>query len=559
VVSPQILAAVSCQCPLLTTFERVRPNLGSLVVGVLRPFPLTGKVAATRLFRTGHGSVGGGTIVHASDDRTKDDSGTAGTVLETKQPDGGFDRDPLETPPGNIQRLAARRTKLVLAGVIVAFVILASVVAIKTPAYESGDEPSHVQNIETLVSGHWYGMNSQCHLQLHISGLRAGPHGVLRPSGPTSATLVHCSGFEPGQAPLYYLLFAGWQKVVGIAPHIPVNSDPATTFLVANGLFLHHSVSDWRFLLWLRLPNVLLGALTVLVVFFAIREITDDRWTPVVGAAVIAFLPHFVFLSAFVTNDNLVSLLGAVLTLVALRYVRAPGLWRMALVGAVFGLLFATKQSTLTVGLVLLVLVLVVQSWRRRAQHLAVALIAALATCGWYLIQNSVRYGDPLARTATTKYLTDSGGLGTWPGTPYKVTDPLKLVFFDVPQRIFDLFWYESGWLPFRWSWPVSLLFWSVCVAALFGLIHRRVHVERRILVTLWALVVTALMSVWVLAFQTATYKTSYAFVGIAALAALVALGVERWRLPVRFLLPAMGLCGTLIAIQQNVLAVHWG
>jgi hypothetical protein len=46
--------------------------------------------------------------------------------------------------------------------------------------------------------------------------------------------------------------------------------------------------------------------------------------------------------------------------------------------------------------------------------------------------------------------------------------------------------------------------------------------------------------------------------VGLAAIAALAALGVERWRLPVRFVLPAMGLIGTLVAIQQNVLAVHW-
>jgi hypothetical protein len=38
--------------------------------------------------------------------------------------------------------------------VILIFVALGSLIAIKTPAYESADEPGHVQNIETLVSGY---------------------------------------------------------------------------------------------------------------------------------------------------------------------------------------------------------------------------------------------------------------------------------------------------------------------------------------------------------------------------------------------------------------------
>ena len=452
----------------------------------------------------------------------------------------------------------SRRPTITLLGVLVGFIALGSFIAIKTPAWESGDEPSHVENIETVVSGHWYVMNSRCGLV--VSGLHVvkidGRDGV-RTSGPIHAALVHCAGFEAGQAPLYYLLFAGWQTIVEIPPHTPANSDPAMTLNAADGLFVHHSASDLHFLLWLRLPNVLLGALTVLVAFLAIRETTDDPWTPVVGAAFVASLPHFVFISSFVTNDNLVSLLGAALTLVALRYVERPGRRRIALVGAVFGLLIVTKQSAVTVGLVLIVLVMMVKTWKLRAQHLVIALITALAVCGWYLIQNTLRYGDPLARHATERYLTASGGLGNFPEIPYVVTDPLHLVFIDVPQRIFGLFWYESGWLPFKWPWPVNLLFWAICGAALLGLVHARA--QRRILLTLWVIVATAFLSVWVLAFQTATYKAGYAYVGLGALGALVALGVERWRLPVRFLLPAMGLCGTLIAIEQNVLAVHWG
>ena len=63
------------------------------------------------------------------------------------------------------------------------------------------------------------------------------------------------------------------------------------------------------------------------------------------SGGLIAFMPHFVFLSAFVTNDNLVNLLGALLAFVALRYVITPSPWRMAWVGVVTGLLVTTKLS----------------------------------------------------------------------------------------------------------------------------------------------------------------------------------------------------------------------
>ena len=46
--------------------------------------------------------------------------------------------------------------------VVFGFIVLSSVIAVKTPPWQSSDEPEHVRNIETLVSGHWYGMNLDC-------------------------------------------------------------------------------------------------------------------------------------------------------------------------------------------------------------------------------------------------------------------------------------------------------------------------------------------------------------------------------------------------------------
>ncbi len=179
-----------------------------------------------------------------------------------------------------------------------------------------------------------------------------------------------------------------------------------------------------------------------------------------------------------------------------------------------------------------------------------------MTVSGWYLIQNTVRYGDPLARKATSHYLSVIGGLGTPAGQPYKVADPLRLIFIQIPQRILQTFWYLSGWNQFRWSWEVNLMFTLVLLACMLGLIRR--HVDRHVLITLFVISGAAFLSVWGIALQS-YYQARYAFVGVPAIAALIALGVERWKLPIRFFLPVMCLVGTLVAVQIDVLGIHWG
>jgi 4-amino-4-deoxy-L-arabinose transferase-like glycosyltransferase len=422
--------------------------------------------------------------------------------------------------------------------VVLGFVALSSVIAIKTPAWEAADEPNHVVNIESIVGGHWYGITAHC---------RYG----------SFSTMPSCGNYEAQQAPLYYLAMAAWQKVVGLPPRPrSVERLNAGILLKPEELYFNHSASDHRFLLWLRFPNIALGASTVFVVFLAIRRVSRDPWTPLVAAAILAFLPRFVFLSAFVTNDNLVNFLGAVLGYLALRFILTPSVWKMAWVGATFGLLVATKLSALPMGLVIVVLALLVPTWKRRLSLLAVAGGGAALTCGWYLIQNTIRYGDPLAATASSRFLAANGGVGTLYGQLYRVTDPLGLVFWRVPRRIVGTFWYQSGWDQFHWAMPVNVAITTVVLFVLVGLYGQKIR--RDVLVTLAALSVAALLCVWMVATQTATYQGRYALVGCVGIAGVIAFALQRWRLPVRFLLPAAGVVGTCVAIQSNVLAVHW-
>ena len=410
-----------------------------------------------------------------------------------------------------------RQVWLGLGLVILVFVALSSVVAIKTPAWEAADELDHVDNIELMVGGHWYGINTHCLIDLHFR------------------IELSCRNDEAQQAPLYYLAMAAWQKVVGLPPRPPPNLQVSPPIIHHRELFLHHSASDHRFLLWLRFPNIALGASTVLVVFLAIRRVTRDPWTPLVAAAILALLPRFVFLSAFVTNDNLVNLLGAVLGYLALRFVLSPSAGKMAWIGATFGLLVATKLSALPMGLVIVVLVFMVPTWKRRAPLLAVAGGGAALTCGWYLIQNVVRYGDPLARRATSHYLEFNGGLGTFLA-PYRVKDPLGFAFWGVPKTIMRTFWYESSGNQIWWPIPVDVAITVVVLIVLVGIYGQRIR--RDVLTVLTTISLAALLSVWIVATQTATYKGRYALVGCVGIAGLIAFALQRWKLPVRFLLP---------------------
>jgi len=484
---------------------------------------------------------------------TAEPSAMTNTTIQTDRPSRGgseeFRHGEYLLPEAEPQRTrwprasdhhTPKRVWLGLLGVILTFMAVTTFIAVKTPAYESADEPGHVQNIETLVSGHWYGMNAPC-----------------RPN-PTIG-LLQCSGDEAQQAPLYYLLFAGWQKAINQPALPPFNTRHVSTnpdFLFGtSGVFKSHSAADLRFLLWLRLPNIFLGALTVLITFLAVRLISRDSWTPLVAASFLAFLPRMMFLWPFVTNDNLVNLLGAIFLYVALRYALAPNRGRMAVVGVVYGLLLLTKLSTAPLLLVVVALACFVPGWKRRAELLGVGAASALLVSGWFFIQNSVRYGGPLASGVTSRYLSAIGALGIPAGQRYTVPDPLRFIFIQVPQRIEQTFWYLSDWNQFHWSWAVNLLFTLVLLGTLVGLFRSRVN--RRIFAILVVVSIASFLSVWGVALHS-YYQARYAFVGIPALAGLVALGVERWKLPTRFLLPAMGLIGTLVAIQVDVVSIHW-
>jgi Dolichyl-phosphate-mannose-protein mannosyltransferase len=338
--------------------------------------------------------------------------------------------------------------------VVLAFVSLSLMVAILTPPWEAADEPDHVKNVETLATGGWYRMEQGARREAH-------------------------------QAPLYYLGLTAWQKLSRVPERTPPT--PAEYVPTERGSFDHDTPresGDRSLVRWLRLPSVLLGASTVLFTAATARRLSSDPWTPAVAAAIVAGVPTFVFLSGVVNNDNLANALAGLLTFTTVTFVvraRAESphirlVWVAAL-GGTLGLLVLTKLSTLSLVLGVVVAIAVTSSsLRERVKLLGVAAAADLAVCGWWLVQNQVRYGDPFAARAAHDYLGPIGGIGghfvggrlvLGPDT----SNPLKLLIVEVPSNVYRSFWYISGWNQFKWSSPVYTVFWVALLMAIAGLV----------------------------------------------------------------------------------------
>jgi len=403
------------------------------------------------------------------------------------------------------------------------------IVAVAQPPWEAPDEPDHVQNVETLVGGRWY----------HI-----GDPG---------------SGFESHQAPLYYLLLAGWQHyVLRIAERPILPASPRGSVFGLPRLYRHDVVqdgADQRLVTLLRLVSVMLGLLTVLLTRMMIGQVTSDQWTPVVGAAFVVGVPRFVSLSGVVNNDNLAITLGAAFllgctTLLAGRS-RIPRLALAVGCGVLVGLLTLTKVTG-----ALLAPAAIAAFWFGAAGGWELAacvvafFLAALAISGWWFVTNTMQYGDPLAAAATVRHLR-----AVWP-LVFQVGSPAHQVLVGVPAGVFNSFWCGSDllWLPL---YPYEPL-WIALGVGIAGLIRYRVPLVRPAgtLTVLGVAVLGSAMAIWAVGIGTTTASARVGFFGLPALAALYALGVERWRLPValRFALPIIGMAFGWITIVEHVL-----
>ncbi|HSN78187.1 MAG TPA: glycosyltransferase family 39 protein [Anaerolineae bacterium] len=281
------------------------------------------------------------------------------------------------------------------------FVLLAVLYSVVIPPFETPDEIWHFAFVQHVASG---------------QGLPV--------SEPGTQALWRQQGVQP---PAYYLAAAALTAWIDqsdfpaiysrVNPHAAIGQ-PASP--INRNYLIHHRDEGWPWrgsILALHLSrflSILLGALTVWAVYRIVTLLLGER-AGLLGAALIAFIPQFIFISAAASNDNAINATAALaIWLLVGLVVTAPAagqagrgwpaggeLGKLLALGVLLGLAALSKLSGLALaGLAGLALPLA--AWRRRSWRwllgsgLAVG-APALMVAGWWYFRNWRLYSDPLA------------------------------------------------------------------------------------------------------------------------------------------------------------------
>ncbi|MCO6449147.1 MAG: phospholipid carrier-dependent glycosyltransferase [Caldilineales bacterium] len=360
--------------------------------------------------------------------------------------------------PNHLQRKINWGIALILA----AFAILALAYSVAFPIYEAPDEDSHYRYVRHLADGKGFPI------------MDAANPGLLAQ--------------EAGQPPLYYILAAaltGWvqdgggERILAENPHSTIGRP----LLPGNkNRFIHAADETWP---WrglaagvhaARLFSILLGLGTVFLTFLLAQTLFSSQPAlALASAALVAFTPQFIFLSAAVSNDNLIILLST-LSLYLLVRVAGDGFrrsWLAAiLIGIVLGLAALTKLGGLTLlalaGFAYLMQAWRTRRWRRNLLQLGLAFLVALLVAGWWYARNWLVYGDP---TGLATFLAIVG-----PRAQALTLASLPSELQGLRISLLALF----GWFNIIWPGWVYRLFDAFLLAASVGLLLRLGRLMRR-------------------------------------------------------------------------------
>jgi hypothetical protein len=286
--------------------------------------------------------------------------------------------------------VSQRVERALITTIIAAFVLLGTTYSVVTPIFEASDEKWHYP-MAKYIADNW--------------ALPVQEPGVETPWRQ-----------EGSQAPLYYALSAiatcwidtsDMDAVRHLNPHVDAGATPDGNV----NLVVHNPALErfpWRGTVLavriIRLLSVLMSAAAVTLTYLIAREALPERPALALGAAAIhAFTPMVVFISASVNNDNLavpLSSLGLwlLIKISNLKSQISNPLCEYLPLGIILGLAALTKSQTLALAPIT-ALVVTARAVRRRSWReflvggLATAL-PLLLIAGWWYWRNLRLYGD---------------------------------------------------------------------------------------------------------------------------------------------------------------------
>lgn len=370
-----------------------------------------------------------------------------------------------------------RRQEIIPLGTLLAaYLLLGTLFALRTPAWQAPDEPAHYNYVRQLIDGDLPVIAPGDWDQAYLSQVIGAEFAPVYP--------VDGLTYEDWQPPLYYLL-------------------QAPIYRLADGS-----------LTAMRLLSVLLGAGVVVLAYVVGRAVFDDHIPPALAAAAfVAFLPQHLAILGSVNNDSLAELIiAAILALLVTPWPGSPPQspsvggrkerGRLLALGLLLGAGFLTKGTVYLMAPVVGVFLLV-RYWPARPDRSAVdtpdqmeprpadlsglikalllvfvpALLIGLLWWG----RNVAVYGglDVIGKAAHDAVVVGQPRTAEWIAQ-YGLSGTLGRFL----RTTFTSFWGQFGWMaaPLP-GWMVAALAMGTVVAVvglLLAIVDRRANDERR-------------------------------------------------------------------------------
>ncbi|MBW3537035.1 MAG: glycosyltransferase family 39 protein [Actinobacteria bacterium] len=306
----------------------------------------------------------------------------------------------------------------------------------------------------------------------------------------------------------------------------------------------------------------LLGALMVLplplLAWATARRLRAGWSTGLAAAAVPLAVPQLHHIGASVTNDNLLTLLVGIATLLVARVITGDRSWRTALLlGVVTGLALLTKAFALFLPIwIMMAFALAVRrgwSWRGSLPRIAISLGVAFVVGGWWWARNLLVFGQ----LQTGIKLLDPAPAGFDP-------DPLWWLgryFTLMPLR----FWGSFGWFDVSIPAAAAIVATAVVVVLVAVGIASADSGRRRTDLAMMLIPLLAIAAMVAIGAFQGYLRTSfdeglqgrYLFPGIVGLAAVVAWGLrdKRWA-PLAVL---VGAAAMQVTAWLTIVDFYWG
>ncbi|HEY8694003.1 MAG TPA: phospholipid carrier-dependent glycosyltransferase [Chloroflexota bacterium] len=425
---------------------------------------------------------------------------------------------------------SARLLRPAVVAILALYLVLALIYNSATPIFEASDEFRHYLTVRYLVLNH----------ALPLIQSSDDPFAPWQ---------------EAGQPPLYYFAGAaisGWvdtsnlPQITDFNPH--AQAGVPSTSPDSKNLFVHSAAEDFPYYgvslaaHLVRLFSIMLGAGTVYLTYRLARTVAPGfPAVALLAMALVAFSPQFLFVSASIDNDNLVTLAStAALLLMAQIGLGALTGRRLWLLSGTIGVAMLSKLSGL--GLPpLAAIVVAAQSVkaggrRKTAERLLVLATMPVALSGWWFVRNWLVYGEPT-------------GLRTWAELVHtRSADALELLS-EAPGLFFS-YWAVFGAFDIQADGWVYGVYLALSIAGIVGLVtaRRRLPARRAVLVlAAWFAIELLALVRWTMSISASTGRLL--FPAIAALAVLLALGLLMPLPPRRQPFAAAGVSALLLGL----------